>query len=80
MINRRTGQEVGEIEGGEPVMVLSRNTYKNNGPIVDKATQKLHVPNGAPITMANGGILTASGNRMYADGGNRIQWCRQLWS
>ncbi len=69
MINRRTGQEVGEIEGGEPVMVLSRNTYKNNGPIVDKLLKSSMYQNGAPITMANGGILTASGNRMYADGG-----------
>ncbi|MFY7826831.1 MAG: hypothetical protein ACOVQ4_06880 [Flectobacillus sp.] len=69
MINRRTGQEVGEIEGGEPVMVLSRNTYKNNGPIVDKLLRSSMYQNGAPITMANGGILTASGNRMYADGG-----------
>ena len=69
MINRRTGQEVGEIEGGEPVMVLSRNTYKNNGPIVDKLLKSSMYQNGAPITMANGGILTASGSRMYADGG-----------
>ncbi|WP_026995136.1 tape measure protein [Flectobacillus major] len=69
MINRRTGQEVGEIEGGEPVMVLSRNTYKNNGPIVDKLLKSSMYQNGAPITMANGGILTASGKRMFEDGG-----------
>jgi hypothetical protein len=35
MINSQTGRKVGEMEGGEPYMILSRNTYANNGPLID---------------------------------------------
>jgi hypothetical protein len=64
-----TGAEVGEIEGGEPVMVLSRNTYKNNRPVIDRLLNSSLYNNGAPISMANGGVLTVSRARMFADGG-----------
>jgi hypothetical protein len=35
MINSKTGKKVGEMEGGEPYMILSGKTYKNNKPVVD---------------------------------------------
>jgi hypothetical protein len=69
MINRRTGMEVGEIEGGEPVMVLSKNTYANNGKLIDSLLHSSLYQNGAPISMARGGVLTAAGARMWGDGG-----------
>jgi hypothetical protein len=69
MYDRMTGAEVGEIEGGEPVMVLSRNTYSNNKPVIDKLLKSSLYNNGAPISMANGGVLTVSRARMFADGG-----------
>lgn len=69
MYDRMTGAEVGEIEGGEPVMVLSRNTYKNNRPVIDRLLNSSLYNNGAPISMANGGVLTVSRARMFADGG-----------
>ena len=69
MIDRKTGSEVGEIEGGEPVMVLSRNTYKNNKPVVDKLLHSSLHKNGAPI-MKNGGIVTlGQANGFFEDGG-----------
>lgn len=69
MINRRTGHEVGEIEGGEPVMVLSKNTYQNNGKLIDRLLHSSLYQNGAPVSMARGGVLMASGARMFEDGG-----------
>ncbi len=69
MVDRKTGEEVGEIEGGEPVMILSRNTYKNNKPVVDKLLHSSLHRNGAPI-MRNGGIVPLSqAGRMFEDGG-----------
>ena len=35
MINSQTGMKVGEMEGGEPYMILSRNTYANNRGVID---------------------------------------------
>lgn len=35
LYDRKSKRVVGNIEGGEPIMVLSRNTYANNGDIVD---------------------------------------------
>lgn len=60
MYDRMTGQEVGEIEGGEPVMVLSRNTYSNNKPVIDRLLDSSLNRNGAPIHMANGGAFRVS--------------------
>lgn len=68
MIDRKTGQEVGEIEGEEPVMILSRNTYRNNKPVVDKLLHSSLHKNGAPI-MKNGGIVTLRQAGMYQQGG-----------
>jgi hypothetical protein len=60
MYDRLTGREVGEIEGNEPVMVLSENTYKNNGPLIDRLLHSSLNQNGAPISMRNGGMLSVS--------------------
>lgn len=54
--DRKTGQEVGEMEGGEPIMILSRNTYENNGDLIDKLHDSSLNRNGARI-FANGGYL-----------------------
>jgi len=57
MIDRSTGIEVGEAEGGEPFMILSRDTYKNNGKVIDRLLHSSLHRNGAPITMRKGGYL-----------------------
>lgn len=54
--DRKTGQEVGEMEGGEPIMILSRNTYENNGDLIDKLHDSSLNRNGARI-YANGGLI-----------------------
>lgn len=74
MYDRHTGEEVGEIEGGEPVMVLSRNTYRNNKPVIDRLLNSSLYRNGAPIHLERGGMFNVTGanayrNRMYAQGG-----------
>jgi hypothetical protein len=74
MYDRRTGAEVGEIEGGEPVMVLSRKTYRNNAPIINRLLDSSLNRNGAPISMRDGGTFSVSESthvvrRMFEDGG-----------
>lgn len=74
MYDRKTGAEVGEIEGGEPVMVLSRNTLRNNGPIINRLLDSSLNKNGAPISMHDGGAFSISESthvvrRMFEDGG-----------
>lgn len=74
MYDRRTGAEVGEIEGGEPVMVLSRKTYRNNAPIINRLLDSSLNKNGAPISMRDGGTFSVSESthvvrRMFEDGG-----------
>jgi TP901 family phage tail tape measure protein len=36
MIDRRSRRVVGNMEGGEPYMILSRETYRNNGDVIDE--------------------------------------------
>nr|MCU0336414.1 hypothetical protein [Sediminibacterium sp.] len=66
LIDRQTGMEVGEMEGGEPIMILSKNTYANNKPVVDKLLDSSLHKNGAPIYQS-GGLI--NGAKMYSDGG-----------
>jgi TP901 family phage tail tape measure protein len=84
LVRRDTGQEVGEMEGQEPIMVLSRNTYANNRNVVDSLLHSSLHRNGAPI-MKHGGIFGSDGGsygdylqngglRRFADGG----WMDQI--
>lgn len=47
---------VGEMEGDEPYLILSKNTYKNNKDIIDALIDSSQNRNGASV-MANGGIV-----------------------
>ncbi|TDB64369.1 phage tail tape measure protein [Arundinibacter roseus] len=57
LVRRDTQQEVGEMEGDEPIMILSRNTYKNNRGTIDKLLHSSLHRNGAPIFARNGAWL-----------------------
>lgn len=49
MVDSRSGKKVGEMEAGEPYMILSRNTYKNNKGIIDSLLYNSMHNGGAPI-------------------------------
>ncbi|WP_165933464.1 phage tail tape measure protein [Arundinibacter roseus] len=57
LVDRETGEEKGEMEGGEPIMILSRNTYKNNGKVIDKLLYSSLHRNGAPVFAENGTMM-----------------------
>ncbi|WP_421830210.1 phage tail tape measure protein [Larkinella sp.] len=68
LVRRDSGQEVGEMEGGEPIMILSRNTYRNNRPIIDKLLNSSLHRNGAPIMARSGALYTDGGDyRSYLE-------------
>ncbi|MGA0558275.1 phage tail tape measure protein [Larkinella sp. VNQ87] len=73
MVDRATGMEVGEAEGGEPFMILSRETRKNNGPIIDMLLHSSMHKNGARIFRDGGTygdyVPKAPTWRKFADGG-----------
>lgn len=60
VFDNRTGRQVAEFEGGEPAMVLSKNTYKNNKGLIDSLLYTSLYQNGAPIRLENGGLVNAS--------------------
>lgn len=74
MINA-DGQKVGEMEGGEPYLIFSRDTYKNNGRIIDALLDTSMNRGGAPINLSNiprfdfGGVWQAMKTTRYAMGG-----------
>jgi uncharacterized protein YoxC len=61
LTDRRTGLPIGEMEGGEPIMILSKRTYANNGPIIDRLLYSSLYREGAPI-FANGTMISAPNN------------------
>jgi TP901 family phage tail tape measure protein len=80
MVDSRSGKKVGEMEGGEPYMILSRNTYRNNKGIVDSLLHTSMYNGGAPIkpswqtrpyfSIDYSGLSKAGLGRKYlADGG-----------
>lgn len=60
MTRRDTGEEIGELEGGEPIMILSRNTYRNNRGVIDRLLHSSLHQNGAKI-FRNGGLTGSDG-------------------
>lgn len=56
VIDSVTGQKIAEVEAGEPYMILSRNTYANNRPIVDQLLYSSMYRDGAPI-FETGGVM-----------------------
>jgi TP901 family phage tail tape measure protein len=48
-IDTKTGQKVGEMEGGEPYLILSKETYKNNRTIIDALLDASLNGGGKPI-------------------------------
>ena len=60
MLDGASGEYLGEWERGEPYMILSRNTYANNKPVIDALLDSSLYRNGAPIKK-NGGIYAANG-------------------
>lgn len=66
LVNSQTGQKVGEMEGGEPYMILSRNTMKNNGEIINKLLDSSLYRNGAKIYQ-DGGVF--NGQKPTPSGG-----------
>ncbi|GHB64244.1 phage tail tape measure protein [Persicitalea jodogahamensis] len=76
MIRRDTGEEVGEMEGGEPVMILSKNTYRNNRKMIDKLLHSSLHRNGAPVYAEQGALMDSNGGsyqnmlygKMYREG------------
>lgn len=49
MINSQTGKPIANIEGGEPVMVLSKSTYGNNKEVIDALIESSQYKGGAAI-------------------------------
>lgn len=76
MIDTATGHKVGEMEGNEPYMILSDNTYRNNKPIVDALLHNSLHRNGAPIWQTRpyqplnyAGVNSSYQKLRYAQGG-----------
>lgn len=65
LVRRDTGEEVGEMEGGEPIMILSRNTYRNNRRVVDRLMHSSLHRNGAPIYARDGALFGLEKGSMY---------------
>lgn len=59
LTDNSTGRHIGEMEGGEPIMVLSKHTYANNQAVVDRLLYNSMYRNGAPIFEKGGIIGTA---------------------
>jgi TP901 family phage tail tape measure protein len=49
LVDTKSKKVVGEMEGGEPYMIFSRNTYSNNRQVIDALLDSSMNRNGAPI-------------------------------
>jgi hypothetical protein len=54
MVDGATGQHLGEWERGEPYMILSRETYANNKPLIDDLLDTSLYRGGAPVRPRGG--------------------------
>ncbi|HVW97489.1 MAG TPA: hypothetical protein VHA56_16065 [Mucilaginibacter sp.] len=73
VVDTTTGQTVANIEGGEPWMVLSRETQRNNAALINQLLFNSMFRNGAKVnTMAiDGGIRMARQGGLFAPAGGQ---------
>lgn len=78
MVDSSTGRKVGEMEGGEAYMILSRNTTRNNGRIINALLHSSMYNNGAPVDWSAatahprfelGGVMDTMQMVKFANGG-----------
>jgi len=60
MIDSKTGNKVGEMEGGEPYLILSKNTYSNNKALVDELLDSSMNRGGAPVAWMKPGYYPSA--------------------
>lgn len=63
--DKRTGEYLGEMEGQEPIMILSKLTYANNKDVIDQLMHSSLHRNGARIFKSGG---------MFGEGGSYINY------
>lgn len=63
--DKRTGEYLGEMEGKEPIMILSKLTYANNRDVIDQLMHSSLHRNGARIFKSGG---------MFGEGGSYINY------
>lgn len=51
LVNNKTGAVIGEMEGGEPFMILSKETRRNNGPLISELLYNSQYRNGARVSV-----------------------------
>ena len=49
LVNNKTGKRIANVEGGEPLLVLSKNTYANNKQVIDDLFHSSQHQNGKSI-------------------------------
>jgi hypothetical protein len=57
VIDRKTGNPIAEMEAGEPYMILSRATYRNNGALIDSLLDSSIYRGGAKVKFETGGVM-----------------------
>lgn len=67
--DKRTGEYLGEMEGKEPIMILSKLTYANNKDVIDQLMHSSLHKNGARIYKSGG---------MFGEGGSYINYLQPL--
>lgn len=68
LINNVTGDRIAEMEGGEPIMILSKDTYRNNRMLVNELLYNSQYRNGASVSV-NTNYATRPATSMYQSGG-----------
>lgn len=70
LVNKKTGQTIGNIEGGEPVMVLSKETRENNGPLIKQLLFNSLYRNGASVDTGgvSRGVQSAKSGALFNQG------------
>lgn len=72
-----SNQVVGEMEGGEPYMILSKETYRNNGRLIDALLHNSMYRGGAPV-FATGGIFQSQAAQSQNNLGQSTQRSEEL--
>lgn len=72
LINNKTGEHIAEMEGGEPIFIFSKDTYRNNAGLINQLLFNSMYNNGASVDVpgVTQGIRQARNGGVFNDRAN----------
>ncbi|MBK7691536.1 MAG: hypothetical protein IPJ31_10585 [Bacteroidetes bacterium] len=76
LVNNKTGKRMANVEGGEPLLVLSKNTYANNKRVIDDLFHSSQTKMAKALYRNGTVVLLPSTSAVFCRHLPKVAWCK----